>query len=220
MRVVTGGTAFPHGLMLKDKWSRLCRVTLGTGSAFRHQHALREQVFFFATMGIMAIHTGCQALSNRMTVRQGKLPLHIEVTLEARCRGTSWIVDQVATLPFLRVKAAWTMTALATDNDIVFVRNHQAGVSRIGHRPPEIFMTEHAILIPHKLRPLRLGHHEYSPVDRLTGNQPGQDGTHGDPQTSIQEHLKGGMLKLHQGIRMTVLELTCNHLLDNHPVRC
>ena len=75
------------------------------------------------------------------------------------------------------------MTSLAADLDIVLIGNKEPAVGGIEHVPPDVLMTEHAVLVTDKLPTLCLRDHKHGPVDRLAGNQADQDSTHGDPQT-------------------------------------
>ena len=80
---MAGLATFPHGLMLEHEWSGLRRMALSTGSTLRHEDALGKERLILIPVRVMAVHAGNHTLPERMAVRQGKLPLHVEVTLQA-----------------------------------------------------------------------------------------------------------------------------------------
>lgn len=74
-------------------------------------------------------------------MRQGELPLHIEMALQAGSRIATRIVNQMAALTLFRVKAPGSMASFTTILQTGFLVHDQAGMRRVAKIAAKVFMT-------------------------------------------------------------------------------
>lgn len=141
MGIMAGRTSIPHGLMLKGIRARLGRMALRTGGQLRCADSIRHKGGIIVPVGIMTINTGHFPVVHRMAVRQGKLTLHIKVTLETGVGTALRIVDEVAAPTLHGVQTSRTVTGFTTQIEAVFFVNHQPCMGRIGEVAPDVLMT-------------------------------------------------------------------------------
>jgi hypothetical protein len=124
----------------------------------------------------MAIDASDFTLCDRMRMRQGELPLHLQMALQAGSRIATRIVNEVASLTLFRMQATWSMAGLAAILKTRFLVHDQTGMRRVVEIATKILMTKHAIFVSNKLGPRGLGNIKHRPVDGLTSYQTEQDG--------------------------------------------
>lgn len=126
--IMAGGATFPGRFMLEDKWTALRDMTFGAriGLTGEIESTAFDRMALVRVMAIAAAHL---SIFNRMVVWQLKTPLHFKMAAEAHFRRPVRINDGVPRAAGLRVQAAGTVAAFASNVLRVRSVRHEARVT-------------------------------------------------------------------------------------------